>query len=177
MRRQGTLGEKGLAWEGHYLDIHKGDQFTVESCLRHRVNRLPPKELEKFLASTPSQSITPQWRERRGQLVMLGFDAPGLAQPYRSYDSYLDKMEKTLSDQSWLASDTFSLADIAVTPYVNRLDLLGWPQMWEQTRPHVADWFERIKARPAFKPALLDELLTFGRQSWPLVERLLAQAS
>jgi glutathione S-transferase len=251
-----ALGEKGLSWEGHYLDIHKGDQFapeyvklnpkavvptlvhdgrvivestvineyldevfpeaplkpndpqaraamrvwtkavdevlhpacaevTFSSCLRHRVNRLPPKELEKFLSSTPSQSVTPQWSERRRQLVTLGFDAPGLAAPYRSYDHYLDKMEKALSHQSWLAGDTFSLADIAMTPYVNRLDMLGWPQMWEQTRPRVADWFERIKARPAFKPALLDwcppdltgELLTFGRQSWPNVERLLAQAS
>jgi hypothetical protein len=25
-----ALGEKGLAWEGHYLDIHKGDQFAPE---------------------------------------------------------------------------------------------------------------------------------------------------
>jgi ganglioside-induced differentiation-associated protein 1 len=65
-------------------------------------------------------------------------------------------MEKTLSYQSWLASDTFSLADIAMTPYVNRLDMLGWPRMWERTRPHVVDGFERIRVRPAFKPALLD---------------------
>jgi hypothetical protein len=42
----------------------------------------------------------------------------------------------------------------------------------------------RIKARAAFKPAFLDwcppdltaDLLTFGRQSWPSVERMLAQA-
>jgi glutathione S-transferase len=85
----------------------------------------------------------------------------------------------------WLAGDTFSLADIAMTPYVNRLDMLGWQQMWEQTRPQVTAWFERIKTRPTFKPALLDwcppdltaELLTFGQQSWPSVERLLSQAS
>ena len=94
-------------------------------------------------------------------------------------------MEKSLAHQLWLAGDTFSLADIAMTPYVNRLDMLGWQQMWEQTRPQVTAWFERIKARPTFKPALLDwcppaltaELLTFGRQSWPSVEGLLSQAS
>jgi glutathione S-transferase len=248
-----ALAEKGLFWQGHYLDIHKGDQFapdylklnpkalvptlvhdgrvivestvineyldeafpemplkpndpqacaamriwtkavdevlhpacaevTFSSCLRHRVLRLPPKELENFLASTPTQSITPHWRERRRLIVRQGFDAPGLAEQYRLYDSYLDKMEKMLAHQSWLAGETFSLADIALAPYVNRLDMLGWPQMWKGTRPHVADWFERIKARPAFKPALLDwcppdltdELLTFGQQSWPSVQRLLA---
>ncbi|MGA2942594.1 MAG: glutathione S-transferase family protein [Xanthobacteraceae bacterium] len=251
-----ALGEKSLAWEGHYLEIHKGDQFapeylklnpkavvptlvhdgrviiestvineylddafpevplkpndpqaraamrvwtkgvdedlhpacadvTFSACLRHVVKRLPPKEYEKFLASTPSQSFTPGWHERKKQLVTLGFEAPGLAEKYRLYDSYLGKMEKTLVHQSWLAGDTFSLADISMTPYVNRLDMLGMPQMWEKTRPHVTAWFKRIKARPAFKPAFLDwcppdltaDLLNFGRQSWPNVERLLAQAS
>jgi hypothetical protein len=55
---------------------------------------------------------------------------------------------------------------------------------WEGKRPRVTEWFNRIKARAAFKPAFLDwcppdltaDLLTFGRQSWPSVERMLAQA-
>jgi hypothetical protein len=92
-------------------------------------------------------------------------------------------MEKTLAARPWLAGETFSLADIAVAPYVNRLDMLGMAQMWESARPRVTDWFHRIKARPAFKPAFLDwcppdlnaDLLTFGRQSWPSVEKMLAQ--
>jgi glutathione S-transferase len=61
--------------------------------------------------------------------------------------------------------------------------MLGMAPMWERTRPRVTDWFHRIKARPSFKPAFLDwcppdltaDLLTFGRQNWPGVERLLAQ--
>ena len=94
-------------------------------------------------------------------------------------------MEKTLAQQAWLAGDSFSLADIAMTPYVSRLDMLGTAQMWEKTRPGLTDWFARIKARPAFKhafldwcpPDLTDDLLTFGRQSWPNVERLLAKGN
>ncbi len=69
-------------------------------------------------------------------------------------------------------------------PCVNRLDMLGMASIWEGKRPRVTDWFNRIKARAAFKPAFLDwcppdltaDLLTFGRQSWPSVERMLAQA-
>ena len=81
------------------------------------------------------------------------------------------------------SGERFSLADVAIAPYVNRLDMLGMAQMWTATRPRLTGWFERVKARPAFKPAFLDwcppdlvaDLLTFGRQSWPSVERLLAQ--
>ena len=116
---------------------------------------------------------------------MHGIDAPGLDATFRLYDGYLGKMEKTLATRPWLAGESFSLADIAMTPYVNRLDMLGMAAMWERTRPRVTDWFNRIKARPAFKPAFLDwcppdltaDLLTFGRQSWPSVEKMLAQAA
>ena len=129
--------------------------------------------------------MTTHWHERKKEIVMQGLDAPGIGDTFRLYDGYLGKMEKALATRPWLAGETFSLADIAMTPYVNRLDMLGMSQMWEKTRPRLRDWFERIKARPAFKPALLDwcppdltaDLLTYGRQSWPSVERLLAQES
>jgi ganglioside-induced differentiation-associated protein 1 len=251
-----ALGEKGLAWHGHYLDILRGDQFapaylklnskavvptlvhdgrvivestvineyldevfpevplksrdpqaraamrvwtkavdeeihpacaevTFSSCHRHIIKRLPQKEYDNFLASTPSQSVTPRWHERKKEIVTQGFGAPGLAEKYRLYESYLGKMEKALAHQAWLAGDAFSLADVAMTPYVNRLDMMGMAEMWTRSRPLVTDWFSRIRSRPAFKPALLDwcppdltaDLLTFGRQSWPSVERMLAHAS
>ena len=168
-------------------DVHPAcAEVTFSACLRHVVKRLPPAEYEKFLNSTPSQSVTPQWHQRKKQLVPNpGFDTPGLAEKYRLYNSYLGKREETLGHRKWLAGDTFSLADIAMTPYVNRLDMLGMSHMWEKRRSRLRDWFERIKARPAFKPALLDwcppdltaDLLAYGRQSWPSVERLLAQES
>jgi glutathione S-transferase len=251
-----ALGEKKIAWESRYVDLHKGDQFapdyvklnpkavvptllhdghvvvestvineyidevfpdvplkpsdpsaraamrvwtkaidedlhpacaevTFSSCLRHVIKRLPPKQYEEYLASTPLQSVTPHWHERKKQLITMGFNTPGLGEKYRLYDSYLDKMEKALAQRAWLAADTFSLADIAMTPYVNRLDMLGMSKMWEKSRPRVTEWFERVKARPAFKPALLDwcpphltaDMSTYGPESWPNVERFLAQAS
>jgi glutathione S-transferase len=54
--------------------------------------------------------------------------------------------------------------------------------MWTRARPRVTDWFERIKARPTFRPAFLDwcpsdltdDLKTFGARSWPEVRRMLA---
>jgi glutathione S-transferase len=71
-----------------------------------------------------------------------------------------------------------------MTPYVNRLDMLGMAGMWTANRPRVTGWFDRIKARSTFKPAFLDwcppdltaDLATFGSQSWPTVRGLLAAA-
>jgi glutathione S-transferase len=159
-------------------------EITFASCHRHIVRRLPEDKFQEFLASTPPVSVTPRWHARKKEIVTQGLKAPGIDQTFRQYDAYLGKMEKALTDRDWLACDAFSLADIAVTPYVNRLDMLGMSGMWVGSRPKVTAWFERIKARPTFKVAFLDwcppdltaDLLNFGRQSWPDVQKMLAAA-
>jgi glutathione S-transferase len=114
----------------------------------------------------------------------MGFEAPGIAKAYLQYDAFLQKMDDKLRTSSWLAGPDFSLADIALTPYVTRLDMLSMSEMWTKRRPHLTEWFERIKSRPSYKPQLRDwcppdltsDLATFGAQSWPLVKRMLEAA-
>jgi hypothetical protein len=68
-----------------------------------------------------------------------------------------------------------------MTPYVNRLDMLGMSEMWTRARPRVAQWFERVQARPTFHPCFLDccppdltdDLKNYGSQSWPEVKAIL----
>ena len=105
--------------------------------------------------------------------------APRVDRTFRLYDGYLQKMEDTLERAAWLAGDTYSLADIAMTPYVNRLDMLGHVGNVGRQRPRLTDWFARVKARESFQPSLLDmcppdltsDLKTFGAESWPDVKR------
>jgi glutathione S-transferase len=157
-------------------------ELTFASCHRHIIGRLSPQKFAEFLESTPPISVTANWHARKKEIVRQGMAAPGVAKTFRLYDGYLQKMEDTLQDQPWLAGDSYSLADIGLAPYVNRLEMLGMSDMWIGSRPRLTDWFERIKSRPSFKPSLLDmcppdltnDLKTFGTQSWPDVKRLLA---
>jgi len=54
-----------------------------------------------------------------------------------------------------MAGDTYSLADIAFTPYVNRVFHLQQDWLFER-RPKVANWFNRVCSRPSFKTAMVD---------------------
>jgi len=157
-------------------------EVTFVTCHRHIVLRLPEAELEEFLKNTPAQSVTNKWKERKKEIVRMGFDAPGIEHTIRLYDTYLHKMNDTLQDQKWLAGDGFSLADVGLTPYVNRLDMLSMSGMWDNGRLlNVEDWFSRIKSRPPFKKAFLDwcpedltnDLRDFGTQNWPSVKRII----
>jgi glutathione S-transferase len=159
-------------------------EITFSSSHRHTVARLGPEGLAKFLASTPPISVTSAWHDRKKVIVTEGFKAPGIEKSFLVYDSFLAKMEDRLLMSPWLAGNTFSLADIEVTPYVTRLEMLSMSEMWTKSRPRLTDWYERIKSRPTYKPQLRDwcppdltnDLATFGAQSWPEVKRILRAA-
>lgn len=158
-------------------------ELTYVSCHRHIIRRLPPDELEAYFERTPERSVKGAWRERKRELVELGFDAPGVEAHFRLYDRHLFEMEEALGDGPWLAGEAFTLADVAVAPYLNRLAMLQMTGFWTGGRlPRVAAWFARIEARPTFAPAILrwcPETLTadlrrFGAESWPRVKEILA---
>jgi glutathione S-transferase len=157
--------------------------ITFASCHRHIVRRAGPEGVEKFLNSTPSQSVTPEWKTQKRRVIELGFEAPEVAAKFRLYVKYLDKMEQALASAPWLAGRTYSLADVGMTPYVNRLAMMSMSGLWDDgVRPRLAEWFARVKERPTFQQAILDwcpaplthDLKTFGAQSWPEVQRVLA---
>ena len=153
---------------------------TDEAQLAH--GPIGDQGVEDFLNSTPRFSVTSNWHETKKSIVRNGFQAEGAEAKVRLYDYYLHKMESALEKREWLASDRFTFADIAIMPYVNRLDMLSLDQMWKNGRlPGVENWFSRIKARDSFKPMLLDwcpedltnDLRDYGKTSWPEVRKIL----
>ncbi|MEM6478694.1 MAG: glutathione S-transferase family protein [Pseudomonadota bacterium] len=165
-------------------DLHPACGAVTFVCShRHTVLRnLGPEGRDKFLASTPAISVTSDWKSQKDAFTRYGFDAPGASEKVRLYDTYLQKMEKALEGQDWLVGNKFSIADIAMTPYVNRLAMMSMRGMWENGRlPNGERWFAAIEARPNFKKCLIDwvpedltnDLRENGAMSWPEVARIL----
>jgi glutathione S-transferase len=163
-------------------DLHPAcSAITYTASHRHQVLQ-HVKGFDDFLKTPSTESV--ETRRLKWQWIERGFAAPGLPEKIALYDRYLRKMEKTLEAGPWLVGDRFSMADIALTPYVNRLAMLGMDGMWRGRLPKLEKWFERIQARPSFKPALIDwipdglksDLITNGRKSWPEVQRILGAA-
>lgn len=156
--------------------------LTFASAHRHIVRKnLSEQELEEFLANTPAHSVTTDWAGYKKQIVKYGFEAPGAADKVRLYDTYLQKMNEDLKSSTWLASEEFGLADVSLTPYVNRVAMMGMSGWWEGRLPYLEDWWNRIQAMPTFQSAILDwcpadltaDLKNFGSQSWPEVQEIL----
>jgi glutathione S-transferase len=148
---------------------------------RHTILRQGAGSFEEFLGRGTNEGSAA--RALKWQWIQQGLAAPGAADKIRLYDAYLQKMEDALRSSEWLAGAAFSMADIAMAPYVNRLAALAMAGLWQGGRlPCVERWFARVRARPTFgpafvewlPPALADEMRANGERSWPQIRALLA---
>ncbi len=160
--------------------------LTFMSSHRHTIRALGEEGMREFLDSTPPFSVSADWHAQKKAYVQFGFEAPDARKKVELYDRYLHKMEEALQESRWLAGDSFTFADIAIIPYVMRLDMLSMQPLWEDGRlPRVAEWLVHIKARPSFEPAiwrwmpdgLVHDLKTNGARSWPEVAAILGIAA
>lgn len=143
--------------------------FTI--AFRHQ-------EQSRQLAALP-----PEERKRRMERNRLGLDAPGAADELRFYHKVIANMARQLDRTPWLAGDDFSLADVAVLPYVVRLEHLALSWTWSGERAAVGDWLRRCKARKGFagianyvSPKYLELMERTGIEAKPKVEAILARA-
>ena len=128
-------------------------------AFREALLKRPKDEIEARFAAMPD----PVYRERQRLAVEKGVEAPHVLPALRHYDTYIGDMERTLSQSPYLAGNDYSLADIAVTPYIVRAEMLAMDGLWNN-RPHVADWYKRIRARPNFEPGV-NKYLTAKEQA------------
>lgn len=137
-------------------------------------------ELEERLARIPD----PARRDRQRQLLQLGFNAPFVRDAIKLHDKALGEMENALQAGPWLMGRDFTIADIVMAPYVERLDRLTLSGLWADTRPHVAEWFRALRSRPAFGKAFddfqpndyNDLLRDQGQTLWPKVREIVLSA-
>ena len=127
-----------------------------------------------------NETRDPVKRARKREWIELGMDAPTAKQAVAEFKRTLIDMENVLAEQPWLAGNAYSLADVALTPYLNRLSMLSMDEFW-QRYARVSDWFRRVRSRASFQPALKEwvpndltiSLATNGAKSWPKVAAML----
>jgi len=150
--------------------------LTFATALRPRFLRMKTGARERYLRSAPSR----QRAEYKRDVIEYGLDSKYVRNAIRIHEKLIAAVERSLVQDRYLAGPTVSLADIAVIPYVRRLDLLALSGMWHGAEG-VQDWYERVRARPAVQRAIVDCMTgddralfqNFETDPWPVVSKML----
>ncbi len=111
-------------------------------------------ELAEKLRSIPSKERQEAWL----RAARKPYTEDEQAEARRKLVALLDRMEEMLgSGGGWLIGGRYSIADIAVVPFVKRIEEEIAPDEVSQAKhPRVHDWWQRLQARPAFKVARIE---------------------
>lgn len=118
--------------------LAKTAQKWSDEELAERLKRIPSKERQEAWIRAARKPYTEEERAAaRAKLVQM-----------------LDRMEDELAATGWLAGPSYSIADIALVPFVKRIEEEIAPDEVTRARhPRVTAWWTAIQARPAYARA------------------------
>jgi glutathione S-transferase len=130
--------------------------WNVNTCshnLRH-AKRMDQRYSRDEQMAAAERCPNPMIALRLKHRLEIGVSTDEEEEAYAKLDYMLGQMEGRLVGGRWLAGEDFSLADIAMAPMINRIEVLARPEMIAAARrPRIADWWQRIQARPSCKEA------------------------
>jgi glutathione S-transferase len=119
-------------------------------------------------------------RERSLDTTFNGIESSYFEPAIKRWDKLFSDMESALSVSTWLTGETYSLADIAYTPYLTRMNHLQFMGLFNN-RPKILDWYERVKTRPNYRgisdwinPKYIPLMEEKGTEAWPRVKEILS---
>jgi glutathione S-transferase len=111
-----------------------------------QLKAMDAREFDRLLSETPLGDH----RMKLQALRQGGFSEKEFSEAYAKMDHVYDRCEASLAESGpWLAGAQYSLADIALLPYLDGFKDVR-PELIE-THPRVRAWHARIMARPAVK--------------------------
>src|SRR5262245_4046162 len=122
---------------------------TFALMMSPELARLSDRELDDLVAAHPNKQRAEEYRRAaRAPVDPQKVDAARMIM-----QKALDRRERRLHEAPWLGGSSYSLADIAAAPFIDRLEELNLTGLWSG-KPALADWIARTKARPAYGVAV-----------------------
>jgi glutathione S-transferase len=130
-------------------------EISFSAMFRERLRGMSEKQRQTRFRNVGD----PDRRARYESCYELGVESPYVFQGIAAFEKLFEGTEKDLTAPTpWLLGESYTLADIALMPFVARLEYLDLLDLWVANRPHTQAWWQRAKSRPSFASAIADAL-------------------
>jgi glutathione S-transferase len=146
MPRDPYARAKARTWLKIFDDVAHAPlrQASFELLYRPYLARMPRDVLEYWLAGHPSPARAQRFRAAAGGAP----DRAAVKEAAASCRAILARMDGELRQNEWLGGAQYSLADVAMSPFIERLDHLGMMDLLK-LYPEAKRWSAAVMARPA----------------------------
>lgn len=129
----------------------KAQEVVIKIGYNLRIKPRMAKFSQAQLREIGERNPNPEFKRSWFRKLEKGVSQTEVDQSYAFLDRVLQSIEQQLSRTAWLAGESFSFADIALSPYLNRIEVLERPEMLDgENRPHLAAWWQKLQQRPGF---------------------------
>jgi len=167
-------------WLIRTIEIHAAiNTMTFATVFREKELTLnwSPDEFDAWLAKIPN----PQIAQKRRDLIENGVKSVFVKGALHTLSFVLKDMNYALAKSKWLVGDSYSLVDIALIAYIDRLERLGMAGLWKKKFPNVSIWLQASQDRPSYAseilayitPEIAAKTRSAGEASWTDIEKLI----
>ena len=151
-----------LAWAQMRVFCKMADEYGLPATRIPTWTRTKAAQLKAMSAADFAKVVeeTPlvDHRLKLEALKGEGFSKKEFDEAYGRMDYVYDRCEAALASGDYLAGTMYSLADIAILPYVHAFKEVR-PELMT-SHPRTAAWYERVMARPALQATYLPSVET-----------------
>lgn len=122
---------------------------TFALMMSPELAKLNDAELDALVKAHPN----PQRAQQYKAAARSPINHAAVDEAKRQMTLALERLEKRLGEAPWLAGDSYTLADVAAAPFIDRIEELNCAGLWSGM-PKLQDWIGRMKVRPAYQEAI-----------------------
>lgn len=139
-------------WLLRCLDIHAAINTMTFSTVGRKgiLAKKTPEQIAASIAKMPN----PFAANKRKDLIENGLASDHIIAAFFTLVQMFGDMQSALEKTDWLAGDDFSLTDVCLIAYVDRLEKIGMAGLWEDRWPKVGEWLSKARERPSYDRAL-----------------------
>ena len=139
----------------YWVKVEEDELFTavrpasLNLMMKQVFAKYSDADLDRLLSRHPRPHLIPTLKK----MFRDPPDPKAVDQSRKSLHITLSKMDKELTTAGpWLAGSTYSLADIAAAPVIDRIQRLNMADLWDGL-PAVKEWVARVTSRSAYQRA------------------------
>ena len=131
------------------------------------------EKLNAYLANIPDAGR----RHTKHQVIVHGTECPEFKIAITRIKAMLEMLDETLEGSTYLVGEQLTIADIAYSPYITRLDHLNMQALWA-SKKNITAWYQSLKKTKGYEKGIqnffiesaIDNMRTAGGKFSELTE-------